>query len=61
MTINLGADKTPDWAGATPPLCTVPCPKQFVGSLQPNCAVTAQSVLSAQHFAAGGHGDEQRR
>ena len=26
-TINLGADKTPDWAGATPPLCTVPCPK----------------------------------
>ena len=27
MTINLGADKTPDWAGATPLLCTFPCPK----------------------------------
>ncbi len=26
-TINLGADKTPDWAGATPLLCTFPCPK----------------------------------
>jgi hypothetical protein len=27
ITINLGADKTPDWAGATPLLCTFPCPK----------------------------------
>ena len=27
ITINLGADKTPDWAGATPLLCTYPCPK----------------------------------
>jgi len=25
--VNLGADKTPDWAGATPLLCTYPCPK----------------------------------
>ena len=26
-TIHLGAHKTPDWAGATPLLCTFPCPK----------------------------------
>ena len=44
-----------------PTFVHVSVPKEFVGSLQPNCAVTAKSVLSAQHFAAGDHSDEQRR
>jgi len=34
-TINLDAGKTPEWAGATPLLATVPCPKRCLGSLQP--------------------------
>jgi len=35
-TINLDASKTLHWAGATPLLCTFPCPKVNRGSLQPN-------------------------
>jgi hypothetical protein len=35
-TGNLGAGKTPEWAGATPLLHTIPCPKVNHGSLQPN-------------------------
>jgi len=35
-TINLAAAKTLHWAGATPLLRTVPCPKVNRGSLQPN-------------------------
>jgi excisionase family DNA binding protein len=31
-----------------------PCQRELGGSPQPNCAVTAESILSAQHSAAGG-------
>lgn len=35
MTTNLGAGKTPCWAGATPLLGASGCPKRISGSLQP--------------------------
>ena len=54
----LGAGKTPDWAGATPPLCGLQPPKETVGWLQPRDEASQFSRIARAAFT---NGSQERR